>query len=129
MENLQRLYNLLEAGNDHSINLVLRCVLDDRLDLIDQAAAVAINVIEKGELAGEDYEIQRSIVEELFETRQSKEREEAQAKEPKKRVMWADVRKGGCCRGCGGVTTYARQNSEKGLCWGCEHGDNSTEGK
>lgn len=120
MENLQRLYDLLEEENDHSINLVLRCVLDDRLDLIDQAALVAVNVMEKGELAGEDYEIQRGIVEELYQTRQRKEEDEAQAREPKKRIMWADVRKGGCCRGCGGVTTYTRQNSEKGLCARCE---------
>lgn len=121
MENLQRLYDMLEEENEHSINLVLRCVLDGRLDLIDKAAEIAANVIEKGELAGDDYEAQREIVTELFDARQRKEEEEAAAKEPKKRVMWADVRKGGCCKGCGGVTTYARQNSEKGLCFGCEH--------
>jgi hypothetical protein len=121
MENLQRLYDLLEEENEHSINLVLRCVLDERLDLIDQAALVAVNVIEKGELAGEDYEIQRGIVTELYEARMAKEREEEQAKQPHPRVMWKNVKKGGCCRGCGGVTTYTRQNSEKGLCFKCEH--------
>lgn len=121
MENLQRLYDMLEEENEHSINLVLRCVLDNRLDLIDEAAMVAANVIEKGELAGEDYEIQHRIVLELYEARMAKEREEEQARQPKKRIMWKDVRKGGCCRGCGGVTTYTRQNSESGLCFKCQH--------
>lgn len=39
-----------------------------------------------------------------------------QSNEPRKHVQTS----GGVCRGCGGWTTYTRQNSEKGLCMKCE---------
>ena len=113
MENLQRLYDMLEADNEHSLNLVIRCVLDNRLDLIDRAAAVAVSTIENGELIDAAYVEQSDLVAELYESR---------TQQPSRVTSRFDpTAKGGRCRSCGGLTTYTRQNSESGLCSICEH--------
>jgi hypothetical protein len=48
-EQLKRLRDLLDEDNQASLALVIDCIIRKRLDLVDDAAAVAASVIETGE--------------------------------------------------------------------------------